>query len=205
VPAENRTHPLETSRLQNMAMVAKLDPEGAAFVYATFLGGPGDDHAFAVAVDDLGQAYVVGNTFSPDFLGNPAVKLAGGYDAFIAKLDVTGSTLLYGTYVGSPGSDGGFGIALDRQDNAYITGNTDSRVFPLTSGSPQPQLSGGQDAFVARIVIPAQPLSALDPVSAPDGASTTVRYFSATHTIPCVGPSWPSTPATTAVWSSACR
>ena len=163
------------------AFVAKLDPAGATFVYATFLGGSGDDHAYDIAVDDLGQAYVVGNTFSPDFLGTPAVKLAGGYDAFIAKLDVTGSTLLYGTYVGSPGSDGGFGIALDRADNAYITGNTDSSAFPLTAGGLQPQRSGGQDAFVARVVIPVQPLPALDPVSPPSGASTTVRYFPTTH------------------------
>jgi hypothetical protein len=136
--------------------VAKINPTGSALVYSTYLGGSGDDSGYQIAVDSSGNAHVTGYTASTDFpTMNPFQSvLGGGEDAFIAKINPTGSALVYSTYLGGSGGDGGFGIDLDAAGNAYVTGLTGSTDFPTTPGAFQTVCggcNGSWDAFVAKI------------------------------------------------------
>ena len=134
------------------AFVAKFDPAGA-LVYCTYLGGAGDDRAFSIAVDAAGAVYLTGWTSSPDFptAGNPYQRsLAGGLDAFVAKLSATGNSLIFSTLLGGGSSDQGRAIALDAFGNAFIAGQTASLNFP-TLDPLQAALKGPQDAFVAEV------------------------------------------------------
>ncbi|MBI3014117.1 MAG: SBBP repeat-containing protein [Candidatus Tectomicrobia bacterium] len=141
------------------AFVTKLSATGA-LVYSTYLGGSGDDRANGIAVDGVGNAYVVGSTnpldhlYSNDFPTKEALQaqFGGHTDAFVTKLNASGG-LVYSTYLGGLDYDGGFGIAVDAAGNVYITGDTWSDTFPTTPGAFQPALSGPAqiDAFVAKL------------------------------------------------------
>jgi hypothetical protein len=140
------------------AFVAKLDTMGSALVYSTFLGGSRDDVGSSIAVDSSANAYVTGWTLSTDF---PIVAafwsaLGGSRDSFVVKLDSTGSSLVYSTYLGGSNSDSGGGIAVNSGGSASVTGWTDSIDFPLVNAL-QPTFGGGRDAFVAKF----------DPIGAP--------------------------------------
>jgi len=134
-----------------------IDP---TLVYSTFFGGSGDENrtgiardprAGDIAVDGAGNAYVTGNTASTDLHGTNAFQgsNAGGADAFVIKLDPTGS-LVYATYLGGSGTDRGFGIAVDSSGTAYVTGRTQSANFP-TVNPLQRNLGGSEDAFVVKL------------------------------------------------------
>jgi hypothetical protein len=105
-------------------------------------------------VDSAGNAYVTGGTGSPNFpTASPIQATFGGgtYDGFVAKLNATGSALIYSTYLGGSGSDIGSGVALDSSGNAYVTGITSSTNFP-TANPLQPTFGGGpNDAFVTKL------------------------------------------------------
>lgn len=122
--------------------------------YATFLGGAGDDRGRAVVVDSGGNAYVAGVTQSSDFpvvRGSMQTHLSGGLsNAFVAKLNPTGSGLVYATYLGGSGPDDARGIAVDAAGSAYVTGVTSSRDFPVVAGF-QRTLDGPQSAFVSKL------------------------------------------------------
>lgn len=112
--------------------VAKLNAQGSALIFSTYLGGSGQDIGTALALDKDGNAYVAGFTTSSNF---PTVKPLqdgnrGGGDAFVAKLSATGSTLLYSTLLGGTDYDGATGIAVDAQGVARIVGSTASSDFP---------------------------------------------------------------------------
>ena len=133
--------------------VTKINPSGSAIVYSTYLGGSGDDEGYGIAVDSSGNAYVTGTTNSTDFpTMNPLqASNAGGYDAFVSKLNASGSAIVYSTYLGGSGNDNGFGIAVDSSGNAYVTGATETTDFP-TMNPLQPVYGGGpHDAFVSKI------------------------------------------------------
>jgi hypothetical protein len=135
------------------AFVAKINPAGSTLAYSTYLGGSGDDTCGGIAVDSAGNAYVACATASTNFpTMNPLQPTYGGgnYDAAIAKLNPTGSALVYSTYLGGSGDDDGFGIALDTAGNSYVTGYTTSTNFP-TMNPLQPAYGGNGDAFVAMI------------------------------------------------------
>jgi len=146
------------------AFVTKLNPLGTApLVYSTYLGGndqrdPAED-GFGIAIDGAGEAHVTGRTGSTDFPTTPGAyqtSYGGGiHDAFVTKLDATGSALVYSTYVGGGDNDIGYGIALDGSGSAYVTGTTASDHFPTTSGAFQQSPQGGsgleQDAFVTKL------------------------------------------------------
>lgn len=136
------------------AFVTKINAAGSALIYSTYLGGSGfdGDQGNDIAVDDLGNAYIVGQTDSPDFPVVNALQadLLGDSDAFIAKLTATGSELIYSTYLGGDSVDFGNAITVDDFGNAYITGVTQSSNFP-TVDPLQSQLAGPSDAFVAQI------------------------------------------------------
>ncbi len=135
------------------AYVAKFSPSGT-LIYITYLGGAADDVAMGLAVDSAGDAYITGFTVSFDFpvAGTPFQSHFGGSgglsftvfgDAFVAKLSPAGNQLLYSTYLGGSQDDIGTAIAIDVSGNAYVTGSTISRNFPVTSGAYQTTLRGG--------------------------------------------------------------
>ncbi|MCW3096153.1 MAG: hypothetical protein JWL77_1771 [Chthonomonadaceae bacterium] len=148
----------QTSR--HGAFVAKLNPAGTAFLYATYLGGSGlpaigSDIATGIALDSQGNAYVTGTTASQDFPITPGafqttnresteyVDLGHNANSFVTKLNATGSALIYSTYLGGhtgPGAaDATTGIVVDSQGSAYVTGSAASADFPTTSGAYQPK------------------------------------------------------------------
>jgi hypothetical protein len=146
-------------RLCTDAFVTKLNAQGSILVYSTYLGGNLFDGGSRIAVDNFGNAYLTGYTLSFDFPISQAFQPAnrGGIDAFVAKLNATGSALLYSTYLGGSDNDYGIGIAVDRNGNASVTGITSSTDFPTVN--PQQGNAGGgscwdavcTDAFVVRI------------------------------------------------------
>ena len=124
--------------------------------YSTYLGGTDRDASFAIAVDTSGNAYVTGITASSNFPATAgaykSVYGGGTFDAFVTKLNATGTALVYSTYVGGSGDDWGFGIAVDGTGNAYLTGNTSSSDFPVTAGVCQTIYRGGiSDLFVTKL------------------------------------------------------
>jgi len=137
------------------AFVTKINPVGTALVYSTYLGGGLYDEGYGIAVDDTGAAYVTGLTYSTDFpTMNPiqATRSGTGYtnDAFISKIDPSGTALVYSTYLGGINGDGGYSITLDNSDFAYVTGYTGGLYFPLINPI-QATFGGGWDAFVTKI------------------------------------------------------
>lgn len=133
------------------AFVAKLNPAGA-LVYSSYLGGSESDSGNAIAVDSPGNVTVVGDTTSTNFpLSHPIQSsLNGQTNVFVSRLSPTGNALAFSTYLGGSGSDHGAGVALDSTGAAYLTGSTTSINFP-TVNAFQPTSGGNQDAFVAKI------------------------------------------------------
>jgi Beta-propeller repeat len=135
--------------------VAKLTADGSGLVYASYLGGSEDDLGTDIAVHTAGYAYVTGQTSSTDFPTTPDTlqsMFGGGFlDAFVAKIDVDGSTLVYASYLGGSSDDAGRSVAVDAIGSAYIVGDTDSEDFPTGEGPSLPPFSGASDAFVAKI------------------------------------------------------
>ncbi len=132
------------------AFVAKVNPTGSALVYLSFLGGGGDDYGRGIAVDGAGNAYVTGQTSSaadtfPETTGVFQAANGGGNDAFVAKVNPTGSALAYAGFLGGSDYDSGFSIAVDGAGNAYVTGWSASAAdsFPETTGVFQPTNGGG--------------------------------------------------------------
>lgn len=135
------------------AFVTKIGPTGTSLVFSTFLGGGDSDRAHAVSVDTLGNVYVAGETYSCDFPvpnGLFQTHSEGISDAFVTKMNPTGTSLLTSTYLGGTGYDAAYGIAVDALQNVSVTGMTDSQDFPLAQAL-FPTLAGGLDAFVSRI------------------------------------------------------
>jgi uncharacterized repeat protein (TIGR01451 family) len=136
------------------AKVLVIDP--AILVYAGFIGGTGDDRGNGMAVDSDGSAYITGETNSLQasfpVAGGLDVGQNGGVDAFVAKVDPSGTQLLYAGFIGGTGDDRGKSIAVDSFGNAYVTGETssDQTSFPVTIG-PDLTYNGATDAFVAKI------------------------------------------------------
>jgi uncharacterized protein (TIGR03437 family) len=116
------------------AFITKLAPGGSALTYSTYLGGSGDtDVATSIAIDPAGCAYILGETTSTDFpLLNPlqATYKGGAADAFLAKLNPTGSALLFSTYLGGTNTDLGSDVRVDAIGNMYVAGLTASVDFP---------------------------------------------------------------------------
>ncbi|HVX64026.1 MAG TPA: SBBP repeat-containing protein, partial [Pirellulales bacterium] len=136
------------------AFVTKLNAAGSGLLYSTYLGGSSADSGYGIAVDDAGEAYVIGATASTDFpttVGAYQTALSGTQDAFVTKLDATGGALAYSTYLGGSSSATGQAIVVNSSDNAYVTGYTNSADFPTTAGAYQTTSGGGIDAFVTEL------------------------------------------------------
>jgi len=134
----------------------RMKNDGSALDFSTYLGGEGAEVATAITVDAAGAAYVTGLTTSVDF---PTISAAqssiGGspssssIDAFVTKLNTSGTSIIYSTYLGGRGTDQGISIAVDTAANTYVTGITLSSDFPTT---PSPiRSTGPSDAFVTKL------------------------------------------------------
>ena len=138
---------------RNDVFVTKLDGSGSALAYSTFLGGTTSDTGNAIAVDGMGGAYVTGFTASGDFPATPGahdVSHNGGNDAFVTRLNNSGSALAYSSFLGGTGSDSGRGIAVDEKGKAaHVTGSTDSADYPTTRRALDATYNGNGDAFLA--------------------------------------------------------
>ncbi|MBI4265737.1 MAG: SBBP repeat-containing protein [Acidobacteria bacterium] len=143
------------------AFVTKLDPDGGALAYSSFLGGTGADVGLNLAVDPEGNAVVTGFTSSADFPTASALQevAGGGHDAFVTKINAAGTAWLYSTYLGGSADENriaGIGppaaaVAVDAGGSAYLTGFTTSPNFPTSAGALQTALLGGWDAFVTKL------------------------------------------------------
>jgi hypothetical protein len=138
------------------AFVTKLNATGTALIYSTFLGGSGFDVGADIAIDSAGNAYVTGQAGDgfPITAGAFQTLFNGGAsDAFLTKLNTTGTALVYSTFLGGSGRDNGNAIAVNAAGNAYVTGTTDSSNFPATPGAFQTMKGAGQDAFVTELSV----------------------------------------------------
>lgn len=139
------------------AFVIKLTPDGSKLIYSTYISGTGFEVGRGIAVDASGSAYVSGLTTSVDFPSvNPLQKDFGGgdFDAFIFKLNPTGSALLYSSLIGGDKNDGAYAIALDAKGNAYVTGYTYSTNFPTKNPLRNGEKGANpafRDVFVTKI------------------------------------------------------
>jgi hypothetical protein len=148
---------------------AKIDATksgAASLLYFTNFGGSFADSGNGIAVDSSGNdtlcisgpcAYVTGSTVSPDFLPSTVAIFqpqfgGGNADAFVTKIDSTGTTLLYSSFLGGTNTDTGNGIAVDATGAAYVAGQTCSLDFPLANPF-QPAPGGNCDAFVSKVEI----------------------------------------------------
>lgn len=132
--------------------ILKLDPTGSRLLFSTFLGGTGDDRAFDCRLDASGAIYVSGTTASPDFPIVHALQstYGGNQDAFLAKMDSGGSTLVYARYLGGSALEQFGALAVDGAGRAAVIGKTASVDFPVANAA-QPIYGGGTgDAFVSR-------------------------------------------------------
>ena len=137
------------------AFATALNANGTSLIYSTYLAGSGGTcGGNGIHVDGGGNAYVLGSTRSTDFpvtAGAFQSSASGGCDVFVAKLNPTGSALIYSTLLGGSGDDTAGGITVDANGNAYVTGQTSSVNFP-TLNPTQPTLAGGgEDAFVTAL------------------------------------------------------
>ncbi len=131
----------------------KLNPQGNALVYSTFIGGEDNDSTEGVAVDSSGNAYITGGTRSNGFPVTATAfqsSRAGDTDAYLTKLNSSGSAVLYSTLLGGGSTDRGSGVAVDSSGNAYVAGYSGSPDFP-TQNAFQGFSGGSFDAFIARI------------------------------------------------------
>ena len=135
------------------AFISKLTPDGTGLVYSTYLGGSGGDFGYGVVVDDDGNAYIAGGTFSRDFpTVDPLQPVLGGvHDGFVAKLTASGTALVYSTYLGGAADDYVIGLARSQSGAVYIAGVTSSGDFPTAHALQSAYGSGASDAFVAKL------------------------------------------------------
>jgi hypothetical protein len=148
--------PLQTAIQENFnqgtdGFITKLTNQGALLVFSTYWGGSQNDAIASVALDGGGNAYVTGTTTSDNFPLFNAVQgaIGGGSDAFVSKFSPTGN-FLYSSYLGGFDNDRGEGIAVDNEQNIYVTGQTAADNFPLV-GEFQRRFAGGGDAFITKI------------------------------------------------------
>jgi hypothetical protein len=136
--------------------VTKLNPDGAALIYSTYLGGNRDEAYFfgeagGIAIDMAGEAYVTGYTESFNFPTYKALQPEKGQErsAYVTKLSPDGSTFIYSTFLGGYYAGGeGFAIAADPVGNAYVTG-VSGGDFPTTPDAFEPISNGDPAAFVS--------------------------------------------------------
>ncbi len=132
-------------------LVTKINPQGTALVYSTYIGGAGNEYGFGIAVDSQGNAYLTGQV-DPGYPTTPGAfqPTVTGYSAAATKLNAAGNALVYSTFLSGSQGDLGNGIAVDSNGNAYVTGFTNGN-FPITANASQSVYGGGTDAFITKV------------------------------------------------------
>lgn len=151
-PMANAFQPTKDDLFSNDAFVTKINPAGSALVYSTYLGGEATDEGRNIVVKGE-SAYIVGLTNSIDFpVSNPYRLPPNTFinDAFITKLNASGSALDFSTCLGGSGSDQRNGIAVAADGAVFVTGFTSSLDFPTVTAL-QATLSGSSDAFITKL------------------------------------------------------
>ena len=139
------------------AFVTKLNPGGSVLVYSTFLGGSDWEVGLSIALDSSNRAYVTGETNSTSFPVTAGAfnRTHGGgganVDAFVTKLNATGTGLVYSTFLGGGNMEQGNSIKVDSSGDAFVAGRTSSTDFPVTPDARFRSYGGGDDAFVTEL------------------------------------------------------
>ena len=136
------------------AFVTKLNANGTALIYSTYLGGTDYDDPRGIAIDSAGNAYVTGETASIDFpttAGSFQPTHHGDYDIFVTKLNASGAALVYSTFVGGTLVDDGERIAVDGSNQAVVMGFSRSPDFPTTAGAYDTSPNGAFDVTLTKL------------------------------------------------------
>jgi hypothetical protein len=142
------------------AYVVKLNPDGTAIDWATYLGGSTADIGYSIKLDSKGNVWVGGYTQSYSSrthtpfptTSNAFQKVKGGVlDAFLSEISANGESLIYSTYYGGSNDEISFGLAVDASGDGYLVGRTISTNTPVTTNAYQKKLEGLVNAFVAKI------------------------------------------------------
>ncbi|MEG4960200.1 DUF7948 domain-containing protein, partial [Microcoleus sp. K4-C2] len=163
----------------NDAFVSLLVPSGSSFLYSTYLGGSGDDNGHRITVDSANNVYVTGDTTSTNFPTKNAIQSVsgGGKDAFVTKINASGSALVDSTYLGGSGDDYGNGIAVDTAGGIYVAGGTNSTNLPIANPLQAANGGGDSDAFITKIIAGGPQVKIVE-----SGGSTTVAESGTTDT-----------------------
>jgi hypothetical protein len=162
--------------------LTKLNATGSALIFSTFLGGAGFDVGYGLALDSSGNAYITGETGSLAFPTKPGAfdsNFGGPTDAFVSKINASGSVLAYSTFLGGVNVDSGHAIDLDAAGNVYVTGFTSSSNFPTTSNAFDSTFNGNSDVFVTRFWKPPLACGCFVPHTISTAAQWAVSVFTA--------------------------
>jgi uncharacterized protein (TIGR03437 family) len=163
---------------QSELVIAKLNPQGASVLFATYFGGNNADYNRGLATDATGNLYVTGFTYSTDFPVKDSIQAFGNKtqsfkdDVYLVMLSPTGS-LIYSTLIGGDGNDRASGVALDPQGAIYLSGTTSSDNFPLKNPLQATYGTGSEDMFIMKLA----------PDVAPPSLSATPAILSFGYTV----------------------
>jgi uncharacterized protein (TIGR03437 family) len=146
----------KTRRGSADAFISKLAADGASLQFSTYFGGDGQESGRGIALDRVGNVYIAGGTGSVDMPVSFNAAQRGPAllpDAFAAKVDGAGTSLLFGTYLGGDGEEQANAITVDATGTAHVAGQTNSANFPLLNDGPLGAVgpAGGYDGFLTRI------------------------------------------------------
>lgn len=133
--------------------VTKMNNNGSSLIYSTYVGGSQSDYGNDIKVDQYGYAYVTGHTFSNNFDVTTSVYQStpgGGADAFLTKLNMTGNSLVFSTYLGGSADDIANALEIDDAGLPVIVGVTNSANFDITSDAYQSTVKGLYDVFITK-------------------------------------------------------
>jgi RHS repeat-associated protein len=139
------------------AFVTEVNPTGSAVVYSTYVGGAGDDYAYAIALDTAGEACITGTSAMtlmggfPTTAGAYQTAFSGSRDAFVSKLSADGSTLLASTLLGSAASNQGNAVAVGPDGSVTVAGTTTASSFPTAAALPGTGFNAANNAFLTRL------------------------------------------------------
>ena len=132
----------------NHSLPLVIDP---VLSYSSFLGGSGADAGNDIKLDSAGNIYITGGTTSPEFPHKGNISQKGSFDVFVTKLNPSGTSLIFSTFIGAAGNDSSLSIALDGSNNVFVSGVTDSPDYPTTVGAFQGTLGSNQSAMVTKL------------------------------------------------------
>jgi PKD repeat protein len=133
--------------------VSKLNSSGSSLVFSSLIGGSDYDYATGIVIDESGNSYITGNTYSSDF---PVTKkiydstFNGNSDCFVAKIGPNGAALRYSTFFGGGGNDYATALEVDTSGNTYVTGYTTSYDYKTTENACFTSYSGSDDGFFSK-------------------------------------------------------